>query len=75
MKTLIMDSYTEVRRVRNVMSESVGHDVRKLAALFNERRSQVADRIVDPGTKAEQCNAGGAADPNVINLEPSSATQ
>jgi len=48
------------------MSESVGHDVRKLAALFNERRSQVADRIIDPGTKAEQCNADGAAGPAFI---------
>jgi len=52
-----MDSYTEVRRVRQAMSESVGHDVRKLAALFNERRSQVASRIIDPGTKAEQCDS------------------
>lgn len=70
-----MDSYTEVRRVRNAMSESVGHDIRKLAALFNERRIQVADRIIDPGTKAEQCNVGGVADPDVINLEPFSASQ
>lgn len=48
-----MDSYSEIRRVRKVMSNAVGHDARKLAARFNERRDQVADRIIDPGTKAE----------------------
>ena len=57
-----MDSYSEVRRVRNAMSQAVGHDVRKLAAMINMRRAEVADRIVDPGTKAEQCDAHGAAD-------------
>ena len=58
-----MDSYSEVRRVRKSMSEAVGHDIRKLAALFNERRADVADRIIDPGTKAEQCDAHGADGP------------
>ena len=52
-----MDSYNEVRRVRKAMSEVAGHDVRKLAALYNERREQVAERIIDPGAKAEQCDA------------------
>lgn len=52
-----MDSYGEVRRVRKEMSEAVGHDVRKLAAMYNARRAEVADRIIDPGTKAEQCDA------------------
>lgn len=52
-----MDSYSEVRRVRNAMSQAVGHDVRKLAALINQRRAEVAVRIIDPGTKAEQCDA------------------
>ena len=52
-----MDSYSEVRRVRKAMSEAAGHDVRKLAAMFNARRAEVADRIIDPGTKAEQCDA------------------
>ena len=52
-----MDSYSEVRRVRKAMSEAAGHDVRKLAAIFNARRAEVADRIIDPGTKAEQCDA------------------
>jgi len=57
-----MDSYTEVRRVRKAMSQSVGHDVRQLAAIINKRRAEVADRIIDPGTMAEQCDAHGAAD-------------
>ena len=52
-----MDSYSEVRRVRKAMSDAAGHDVRKLAAMFNEHRTQVADRVIDPGTKAEQCDA------------------
>lgn len=56
-----MDSYSEVRRVRNAMSQAAGHDVRKLAAMINMRRAEVADRIIDPGTKAEQCDAHGAA--------------
>ncbi len=56
-----MDSYSEVRRVRKEMSIAAGHDVRKLAAMFNDRRVQVADRIIDPGTKAEQNDAPEAA--------------
>ena len=52
-----MDSYSEVRRIRKEMSSAAGHDVRKLAAMFNNRRAQVADRIIDPGTKAEQTDA------------------
>ena len=71
MKILTMDSYSEVRRVRKAMSDAVGHDVRKLAATFNERRSQVADRIIDPGTKAEQCDPRGAADHAVSSGESS----
>ncbi len=51
-----MDSYSEVRRVRQAMSDAAGHDVHKLAALINARRGEVADRIIDPGTKAEQCD-------------------
>ena len=70
-----MDSYTEIRRVRKAMSDSVGHDVRKLAAMFNERRSQVAERIIDPGTKAEQCDAHGAAVDAVSNGESSPAAR
>lgn len=42
----MMDSYNEVRRVRNAMSQSVGHDVRKLAALINTRRGEAAARII-----------------------------
>jgi len=56
-----MDSYSEVRRVRAAMSEAAGHDIRRLIAKINERRPQSAGRIIDPGTKAEQCNALGAA--------------
>lgn len=56
-----MDSFSEVRRVRLAMSQSAGHDVRKLAAMINKRRADVADRIIDPGTKAEQCDALGTA--------------
>jgi hypothetical protein len=52
-----MHSYIEVRRVREEMSRAFGHDVRKLAAMFNRRRAEVADRIIDPGTKAEQTDA------------------
>ena len=52
-----MDSYSEVRRVRHAMSEAAGHDIRKLIATINERRSEVAHRIIDPGTQAEQCDA------------------
>ena len=52
-----MDSYSEVRRVRQQMSAGAGHDIRKLIATINERREGVASRIIDPGTKAEQCDA------------------
>ena len=65
----VMDSYSEVRRVRKAMSEAAGHDVRRLAAMFNARRAEVADRIIDPGTKAERCDAHGAADNAVSNGE------
>lgn len=70
-----MDSYSEVRRVRKAMSEAAGHDVRKLAAMFNARRAEVAERIIDPGTKAEQCDAHGAADCPVSNGESSPAAR
>ncbi|MFO7905704.1 MAG: hypothetical protein ACQESR_07245 [Planctomycetota bacterium] len=50
-----MDSYSEVRRVRKAMSDAAGHHVRKLAAMFNERRTQVVDRIVDPGSRKQTC--------------------
>jgi hypothetical protein len=49
-----MDSYKEVRRVREQMSEAVGHDVRALVAEINKRRSLMGALIVDPVTKAEQ---------------------
>lgn len=68
-----MDSYSEVRRVRKAMSEAAGHDVRKLAAMYNARRADVADRIIDPGTKAEKCDAHGAAGNAVSSGESSPA--
>jgi len=52
-----MDSYNEVRRVRQRMSQDANHDIRKLIATINERRDSAASRIIDPGTKAEQCDA------------------
>jgi hypothetical protein len=70
-----MNSYSEVRRVRAAMSTAAGHDVRKLAEMFNERRAEVADRIIDPGTKAEQCDAHGAADAARSEGDSSSAVR
>jgi hypothetical protein len=58
-----MDSYSEVRRVRQQMSEAVAHDIRKLIAAINERRDSVASRIIDPGTKAESGSQGLVTEP------------
>ncbi len=55
-------NYEEIRRVRHQMSREAGHDPRRLIAKINELRERYADRIVDLGTKAEQCDAHGAAD-------------
>jgi hypothetical protein len=57
-----MDSYTEVRRVRKEMSAKAGHDIRTLIASINNRWPDEALRTIDPGTKAEQSDAYGAAD-------------
>jgi|GEM_PF-2992771 len=54
-----MDSYSEVRRVRKEMSERAGHDIRKLIASINHRWPTDAAGAIDPGTKAEQCDARG----------------
>lgn len=70
-----MDSYSEVRRVRHAMSVAAGHDIRKLIAMINERRPDVAHRIIDPGTKAEQCDAHGAADHATSNGDSSPAAR
>lgn len=51
-----MNSYREVRRIRAEMSERAGHDVRRLIAMINERRSQCRERLIDPGTAAEHCD-------------------
>jgi hypothetical protein len=55
-----MDSYSEVRRVRKEMSDAAGHDLRKLASIYNEGRSAAAARIVDPGTAAERTGFSSA---------------
>jgi len=68
-----MDSYSEVRRVRKEMSARAGHDIRRLIASINSRWPDEASRAVDPGTKAEQCDAHGAADSAVSNGESSPA--
>ena len=52
-----MNSYSEVRRVREVMSAASGHDVRRLIALINKRRPQCADRMIDPGTTGHDSNS------------------
>ena len=57
-----MDSYNEVRRVRKEMSARAGHDIRALIASINSRWPDEASHTIDPGTKAEQSNAHGAAD-------------
>ena len=56
-----MDSYNEVRRVRTEMSKRAGHDIRKLIASINGRWPDEASAAIDPGTKAEQCDALGTA--------------
>ena len=48
-----MDSYNEIRRVRQEMSASVGHDIRALIMSINSRWPEDAGRTIDPGTKAE----------------------
>jgi hypothetical protein len=40
------------------MSKAVGHDIRQLIAAINERRDRVKSRIIDPGAKSEQTDAG-----------------
>jgi len=56
-----MDSYSEVRRVRKLMSERAGHDIRKLIASINERWPEDTARVIDPGTQAERCDASKPA--------------
>ena len=70
-----MNSYSEVRRVRSAMSEAAGHDIRRLIAKINEHRSHSAGRIIDPGTRAEQCDARRVGDGASPNGESSVATE
>ena len=44
-----MDRYSEIRRVRKVMSKATGVDLPKLAALTNACRHEVADYIIAHG--------------------------
>ena len=71
----LMNSYSEVRRVRQQMSEAVSHDVHALIAEINKRRPSVTARIIDPGTKAEQSNVHEAADPAFSTGESSPAAR
>jgi len=57
------------------MSAAAGHDIRKLIAMINEHRSEVVHRIINPVTKAEQCDAPGPADSEVSSGESSEAAQ
>ena len=70
-----MDSYNEIRRVRKEMSSQAGHDIRTLIASINSRWPNEAARAINPGAKAEQCDAHGAADHAVSNGESSSAAR
>jgi len=70
-----MDSYNEVRRVRKEMSARAGHDIRRLIAAINDRWPHEVSRSIDPGTKAEQCDAHGAADHAVSDGKSSSAAR
>jgi predicted transposase YbfD/YdcC len=70
-----MDSYNEVRRVRKEMSARVGHDIRALIASINTQWPDEASHAVDPGTKAEQCDAHGVSDNAVSNGGSSPAAQ
>ncbi len=57
------------------MSEAAGHDIRKLIAMINQRRPEVVARIIDPGTKVEQCDTCGAAGSAVSPGKASSANR
>ncbi len=70
-----MDSYSEVRRVRKLMSERAGHDIRKLIASINERWLGDATETIDPGTMAEQCDAPKPPIVGVANASSAPATR
>jgi len=64
-----MDSYSEVRRVRKEMSARAGHDIRTLIASINSRWPDEASHAIDPGTKAEQCDARERPSSSDVNGE------
>lgn len=70
-----MNSYSEVRRVRREMSAKARHNIRTLIASINDRWPDEASRTIDPGTKAEQSDAHGAADRAVPDGESTPAAR
>ncbi len=48
-----MSIYSEVGRIPAAMSQAAGHDVRRLIAAINERRTEAGSHIIDRGTEAE----------------------
>ncbi len=70
-----MNSYSEVRRVRQQMSEAASDDIHALIAEIIKRRSSVSARIIDPGTKAEQSDAHEVADQAFSTGESSPAAR
>lgn len=53
------------------MSKRAGDDIRTLIASINSRWPDDASRAIDPGIKAEKCDARGATDNAVSNGESS----
>lgn len=70
-----MDSYTEVRSIRELMSKRAGHDIRTLIASINDSWPDDAALAIDPGTKAEQCDAPAVGGSEVSGGEFSPATR
>ena len=53
-----MNIYSEVGRVPAAMSQAAGHDVRRLIAAINERRTEAGSHIIDWGTEADMAGKG-----------------
>jgi len=63
----------EIRRVRTEMLAKAGHDIRRLIAMINEKRSDYAARIINPGGEAERSDLRQAADGELSQGASSSA--
>ena len=50
-----MDSLSELRRVRSMMSADADHDIRKLIEKINSTSDCDESRIINPGDDAEKC--------------------